>query len=261
MRKKCGYLVLAVLMAIVLGTVNGCFLKSSEPAAPAEDETAPATDEAAEQADLPPQPVPTTPGEAAQEQARQANLRVKCQNNLKQMGLVFKIYSLEHNGAWPTLSEPGRFMCDAGVIFPDYLTDTTVLVCPGDPDGQPEGSGEALVDDQSYFYLGYAMTGEFTARAFLDAYAEQASGSGDFSTALQHGGVTLHNLAEGVERELDGASQSEIPVLFDRSPTHHQPAGINVLYMDGHVEYVTMGSKFPAQTWFLDGLARMESKN
>ena len=88
------------------------------------------------------------------------------------------------------------------------------------------------------------------------------------------GGDTCYRLREGVERfmvtDIDdpaatAMAQSEIPVMMDNitSPTatmnsnqfqfmtnmqagfNHQPGGCNVLYMDGHVEFVRYRSKFP----------------
>ncbi|MCC6699071.1 MAG: hypothetical protein IT365_25835 [Candidatus Hydrogenedentes bacterium] len=46
--------------------------------------------------------------------------------------------------------------------------------------------------------------------------------------------------------------------MFDRSPTHHMPGGINILYLDGHVEFMKLPGLFPAQQWFLDALAELE---
>ena len=41
--------------------------------------------------------------------------------------------------------------------------------------------------------------------------------------------------------------QSLIPVMCDNPSTSpHTPKGINVLYLDGHVEFLRMGSLFPA---------------
>jgi len=80
--------------------------------------------------------------------ARESARRASCANNLKQLGLVFKMYSNESVGmAFPTIA---YWHCDAssgglhvnanfGVngiqIYPEYLTDPAVLLCPSDPKG------------------------------------------------------------------------------------------------------------------------------
>ena len=67
--------------------------------------------------------------------AREAARRSSCQNNLKQWGLVFKMYSGEAKGerfpplpSWPyTAMGP-----DPSKIYPEYLTDPAIIICPSD---------------------------------------------------------------------------------------------------------------------------------
>jgi prepilin-type N-terminal cleavage/methylation domain-containing protein/prepilin-type processing-associated H-X9-DG protein len=87
--------------------------------------------------------------------AREAARRAACQNNLKQMGIVFKMYGNESKGqkfpplmfettnyadqlADPTVrcNQPNDFNFVLGVpeIYPEYLTDVNVMVCPSDSD-------------------------------------------------------------------------------------------------------------------------------
>ena len=89
--------------------------------------------------------------------AREAARRSSCQNNLKQWGLVFKMYSNEakggkyppiHFGVFPWLNDNYVYDTDRlGIIacprissiYPEYLTDVAIALCPSDPD-----AGDAL---------------------------------------------------------------------------------------------------------------------
>jgi prepilin-type N-terminal cleavage/methylation domain-containing protein/prepilin-type processing-associated H-X9-DG protein len=96
--------------------------------------------------------------------------------------------------------------------------------------------------------------------------------AGNFVTAPD----VIYRLRDGVERflitdinnpSMQSAAQSTLPVMMDGwgqskrlvegdedSPTagvlvyNHVPGGANVLYMDGHVEFVNYGTRFPVKT-------------
>lgn len=65
--------------------------------------------------------------------AREASRRSSCLNNLKQMGVAMTLYTDEHEGHFPPKASRVRsFMVAYSTLFPEYLSDVRVLVCPSD---------------------------------------------------------------------------------------------------------------------------------
>jgi prepilin-type N-terminal cleavage/methylation domain-containing protein/prepilin-type processing-associated H-X9-DG protein len=131
--------------------------------------------------------------------AREAARRASCQNNLKQWGLVFKLYSTENRkGAFPRVGMGGERNVALGAdpktqslddvwanpagtaVYPEYITDLAIYFCPSDaqslpedclgPDGYswfiggPPSAGGYLhgawMNDISYVYCGYMAEDE-----------------------------------------------------------------------------------------------------
>lgn len=128
--------------------------------------------------------------------AREAARRASCQNNLKQMGIVFKMYASESKGekfppikiwnisddsddASVVLNGASDTIFDGTAVYPEYLSDINVLICPSDSLANISGSGQNVperwqhagninpsiagtidpkrIDSTSYIYFGWLM--------------------------------------------------------------------------------------------------------
>ncbi len=83
--------------------------------------------------------------------AREAARRASCQNNLKQFGIVYAMYSGENRDLFPPLApfaNPGGVpvfaAADPSAIYPEYLTDLGVAKCPSDTGS--DGAGAMVAD-------------------------------------------------------------------------------------------------------------------
>jgi prepilin-type N-terminal cleavage/methylation domain-containing protein/prepilin-type processing-associated H-X9-DG protein len=132
--------------------------------------------------------------------AREAANRASCQNNLKQWGLVFKMFAGESKGKFPPVGDEGSLEDDPGdwntglvaiphgpSIYPEYLSDMNIYFCPSDqedparflecPGGEwcTQAPGWPTTgkldpkefDDRSYVYYGYATEDEVVFSTML----------------------------------------------------------------------------------------------
>jgi len=89
--------------------------------------------------------------------ARESARRASCANNLKQWGLIFKMYANEAPAQnFPPIQLEGtiaeRYLAVGPMIkaiYPEYLTDPAILICPSDPNDTPD----SLKDDDGNWII------------------------------------------------------------------------------------------------------------
>jgi prepilin-type processing-associated H-X9-DG protein len=180
-------------------------------------------------------------------------------NDFMKWGLVLKMYSGENRDQFPPASRyDGLWVPDIESLWPEYVNDPKMLVNPSVRGYKRKlRQVEALVAQkpvdwqavtrimaEGMVYTGHAIrSGEDTRQLLAKA---DTSGPGRRVMPLREG-VERFFITDINNPAASTSIQSNIPVLFE--PIHgslRRPSGkYNVLYLDGHVEPVELGT-FPA---------------
>ncbi len=169
-------------------------------------------------------------------------------DRMKYMGLYFKMYANDDaEGEFfpPRSVEAGAFYPKIDAIYPKYAKSPDVV-----PFLKSQG-------DVRVAYTGFVLHDEATGLRFLDAYEELRSNALSEAKDVEYRGVRIMRIREGIERffitdinnpAASAIAQAQIPIMWTMPDDEK---GGYVLYMDGHVEYVYWGRKFPMTETFI----------
>ena len=186
--------------------------------------------------------------------AREAARRKSCQNNLKQWGTIFKLYSDEQKDYWPPLqctnqlspgwpNIPATDALEAAAAplvsawYPNYNSDPSILICPSDAeekiDDLKDGNGDwnfwqdgkNYKAGYSYIYIGWMfdlLNKPYLPPVDINTFPNLGAAAGMFGFSVPAGGLVSAQFAAGCDAILGIAIQ----YMGGSGPYAGKPAGI-----------------------------------
>ena len=205
---------------------------------------------------------------------------VVCENNLRRLEVALREYAHENRRMFPPLSsEPGVLMFSPEAIPPNHFLGEIPFTCPTiryakkSARNQVSDNLESAYDDQSYFYLGYAVLDDDDVEAFAKAYRKRIAEVGTFDDDIvveeSNGTRVFHRLSEYVEEvwratgdpnaisqyegreertNWDAVVTADVPILIERDMGHvytdwdGHPRVAHVIYLHSGLQMVETGT-------------------
>ncbi len=192
----------------------------------------------------------------ALQSARRQAQRTNCLNNLDQMGTALQSYMNDHGQDLPGDHNMGTSGDSLGGLFPQYLDNREVFLCPGEDesDDWSDYPNEAYLDDVSYVYAGAKAlsrdekrrASELRVAADNEQEGVESQGNKTSSTPVQQVGAG-HKLDTSMWYEDTSGSDTAYRASYNgayyryvgglETNDNHGIQGINVLYMDWHAAF------------------------
>jgi hypothetical protein len=154
-----------------------------------------------------------------------------CRDNLRELGTMLAAYSQSNQGYFPRVPTQGN-LAAAGVYAPTlaqrgFLTEMRRVVCPDSP-----------LADQGNFRLPTLAELQAADAQQAAALRQQMGGSYGYCIGYMDDGVfcPTKNLGRANFAIMADAPREELP---DRQSADHGGRGQNVLFEDGHVQFLT----------------------
>jgi prepilin-type N-terminal cleavage/methylation domain-containing protein/prepilin-type processing-associated H-X9-DG protein len=157
--------------------------------------------------------------------ARESARKTQCMSNIKQIGMGLIMYANENSEAFPSSTASNPAMASLNLLFDTYVSDNKVFNCPSDT----------------------------TVTAATNAGMSVSTGTESFdSDESSYGYDRTHTMADDADVAL-AADRPPASPDATTSTANHNARGQNVVYVDGHVEFVLS----PLAGWFFsDGTTR-----
>jgi prepilin-type N-terminal cleavage/methylation domain-containing protein/prepilin-type processing-associated H-X9-DG protein len=158
--------------------------------------------------------------------ARESARKTQCMSNIKQVGMGLIMYANENNELFPLSTATSPAMASLSLLYPDYVSDSRTFNCASDT----------------------TVTN-----------ATQNEGSTDMAKGVA---FNQNDCSYGYDNTHSQSDDADVALAADRPPAtpsatastaNHNGRGQNVVYVDGHVEFVNS----PLAGWYAsDGTTR-----